>query len=97
MESPAESCSSIELSEDEVEMFCSEMEGSTVAGSAQCVEPMVEVLVVEDAERTQLFAAELRARLEQVALARDTPLVSLEAAGQQLLEVCSPFNFPYLI
>ena len=86
MESPNESCSSIELSDDELELFSAVGGVGGVAGSAQCVEPMV--LSVET--RIQQYADLLRARLYEAAPAVSSPLVTVEAAGQQLLMVSAP-------
>jgi hypothetical protein len=87
MESPNESCSSIELSDDELELFSAVGGVGGVAGSAQCVEPLV--LSVE----TKQFAELLRARLAEAAPAGSSPLVTVEAAGQQLLMVSAPLCF----
>ena len=87
MESPNESCSSIELSDDELELISAGGGVGGVAGSAQCVEPLV--LSVE----TKQFAELLRARLAEAAPAGSSPLVTVEAAGQQLLMVSAPLCF----
>ena len=76
-----ESCGSIELSDDELEMISGG--DGCVAGSAQCVEPAVW------SEKTQQFAKLLRARLAE-AVPAVAPLVTLEVAGQQLLMVSAP-------
>ena len=87
METLNESCSSIELSDDELEPFSAVGGVGGVAGSAQCVEPLV--LSVE----TKQFAELLRARLAEAAPAGSSPLVTVEAAGQQLLMVSAPLCF----
>ena len=87
MESLNESCSSIELSDDELELISAVGGVGGVAGSAQCVEPLV--LSVE----TKQFAELLRARLVEAAPAVSSPLVTVEAAGQQLLMVSAPLCF----
>jgi hypothetical protein len=89
MESPNESCSSIELSDDEMELICAVGGVGGVAGSAQCVEP----LVLSETEKTKQFAVLLRARLAEAAPAGSSPLVTMEAAGQQLLMVSAPLGF----
>ena len=81
MESLNESCSSIELSDDELELISA---GGGVAGSAQCVEPVVW------SDKTRQFAELLRARLARAAPAVEAPLVTVEAAGLQLLMVSAP-------
>ena len=87
MESPNESCSSIELSDDELELFSAVGAVGGVAGSAQCVEPLVWSV------KTKQSAELLRARLAEAAPARSSPLVTVEAAGQQLLMVSAPLCF----
>ena len=86
METLNESCSSIELSDDELELISAGGGVGGVAGSAQCVEPLV--LSVET--RIQQYADLLRARLYEAAPAESSPLVTVEAAGQQLLMVSAP-------
>jgi hypothetical protein len=87
MESPNESCSSIELSDDELELISAVGGVGGVAGSAQCVEPLVWSV------KTKQFAELLRARLAEAAPAGSSPLVTVEAAGQQLLMVSAPLCF----
>ena len=87
MESPNESCSSIELSDDEMELISAVGGVGGVAGSAQCVEPLVWSV------KTKQFAVLLRARLAEAAPAGSSPLVTMEAAGQQLLMVSAPLGF----
>jgi hypothetical protein len=86
MESLNESCSSIELSDDELELISAVGGVGGVAGSAQCVEPLVW------SEKTKQFAELLRARLA-VAAPAPAPLVTVEAAGQLLLMVSAPLCF----
>ena len=91
MESPNESCSSIELSDDELELISAVGGVGGVAGSAQCVEPLVwSVKTKQSAEQS---AELLRARLAEAAPAGSSPLVTVEAAGQQLLMVSAPLCF----
>ena len=89
METLNESCSSIELSDDELELIGAGGGVGGVAGSALCVEPLV--LSVE--ARIQQHADLLRARLYVEAPAVSSPLVTVEAAGQQLLMVSAPLCF----
>ena len=89
METLNESCSSIELSDDELELIAAGGGVGGVAGSAQCVEPLV--LSVE--ARIQQHADLLRARLYVEAPVVSSPLVTVEAAGQQLLMVSAPLCF----
>ena len=84
MESLNESLSSIELSDDELELISA---GGGVAGSALGVEPVVW------SDKTRQFAELLRARLAKAAPAVEAPLVTVEAAGLQLLMVSAPLCF----
>lgn len=67
------------------EMLCPLEERSSDAGSAQCVEP----LVPDGAGGAREFGELLRARF--ASLAGATPVVSLSAAGMEVLEVCVTF------
>ena len=89
METLNESCSSIELSDDELELFGAGVGVGGVAGSALCVEPLVLSLEA----RIQQHADLLRARLYVEAPVVSSPLVTVEAAGQQLLMVSAPLCF----
>ena len=64
---------------------CGFGERSSDAGSAQCVEP----LVPDGAGGAREFGELLRARF--ASLAGATPVVSLSAAGMEVLEVCVTF------